>query len=615
MICFSYRLRKKKGPLMNKRKKILSLLLAVALVLTQLTGCGKSKRVTKETQETTFGIDVARYQGTINWQEVAQSGVDFAMIRVGYRGMEDGEITQDSNGRYNLQEAAKAGIPVGAYFFSTALNEEEAREEARWVADMLSGYPITYPVVYDCEGFSDPDSRQFAMSAKARTDAALAFLEEIEKLGYEGMFYGSKVDLENHWDTERIEENYKVWVAQYPAQPYPDTPESSYRGSHQMWQYTMDGTVPGISQSVDWNVAYFGYDGIEPAKDKNPPEEVLPDIEAMMDFDPVSEQVTAKEETNLRDIPSQGTDSQVLYTLKNGEVAERVAVSSSGWSKLVYEGNTYYAVSSYLTTDLVYGYDTDIVISAEANADDIQTKFHQANQLVTAKDVVNLRSLPSVEHAQVEIIAQLKKGDTATCIGTSDNGWSKLIYRGTTCYAISSYLTPASQASLDIQTEELDVDLAFGEVNELVTATDKVNLRNIPNTDDKLSDVIGQLYNGDTATRVGISSNGWSKLIYNGITCYAVSRYLEQAEGGIAGTGSTQIETQFEDIQDRVTAKLEVNLRSLPSVEDPACVVVATLKNGEYVTRTGINRDLGWSRVEYKGQVLYCVSNYLMAEE
>ena len=153
-----------------------------------LFGCGKKKRVTKETEDTTYGIDVARYQGTIDWNEVAQSGVDFAMIRVGYRGQTDGIIKEDPNGRYNLQEATKAGIKIGAYFFSTAVSEEEAKEEAAWMGEILAKYPITYPVAYDCEGFRETSSRQYAMSKRERTDAALAFLAAIERLGYEGIF-------------------------------------------------------------------------------------------------------------------------------------------------------------------------------------------------------------------------------------------------------------------------------------------------------------------------------------------------------------------------------------------------------------------------------------------
>lgn len=518
---------------MKKREtayRVLALTLAALLCMSCLSGCEKKKRQTKQTDETTMGIDVARYQGTIDWEKVAESEIDFAIIRVGYRGKSDGVIKEDPNGRYNLQEASKAGIPIGAYFFSTAISEEEAAEEARWMAEILSGYPITYPVVYDCEGFREEFSRQYDMPKSKRTDAAIAFLETIEDLGYEGMFYASKGDMEfdNHWDTSRIEKKYKIWVAQYPAEPYPKTEKSSYTGTYHMWQYSTNGAVPGITQAVDLNIAYFGYDGIEPAKSKIKPAEVGPDIEAMMDFEEVSEDVTAKNETNLRSIPSQGEDSVVLASLKNGEIAHRIAISSSGWSKLMYQDTVYYAVSSYLTTDLNFK-------TEDTQEDDgIQTQFTPVNESVTAKKLVNLRKLPSVEHEDAIVIAQLKNGDTATRVGISENGWSKLVYQGTTCYAVSSYLE--------------------------VTGT---------------------------------------------------SAAPQKAEP----TAAKEIQTQFEPIQDRVTAKDEVNLRSLPSVEDPRCVIVAKLKNGDIAERTGINRDLGWSRVVYQGQTLYCVSNYLTAAE
>ncbi len=505
------------------KKRLFSLILASLWFLLCLTGC--SKRTTRETEEVTFGIDVARYQGTVDWNTLGQSGIDFAMVRLGYRGMADGEIKEDSNARYNLQEGSKAGIPLGAYFFSTAISEEEAVEEAKWAAELMAHYPITYPVVYDCEGFQSQDSRQYGMSAAERTDAALAFLKTIEKLGYEGMFYASKYELENAWDLEQIQKKYKIWVAQYPDQPYPATPESSYEGIHHMWQYTKEGAAAGITQPVDLNVAYFGYDGIEPAKDPTPVPEVGPDVEALMDFEAVSEQVTAKEETNLRSIPSQDTDSEVLDQLFNGEVAERISVSSNGWSKLIFEGKTYYAVSSYLTTDLNY----NPVASSEKD-DGIETQFTTVNRQVTAKDKVNLRALPSVEREDAVVLAQLKNGDVATCVGISDNGWSKLNYNGMTCYAVSSYLTEAGEA--------------------------------VPTT-----------------------------------------------------VRDEEIQTQFETVNDRVTAKVEVNLRTLPSVEDPRCQVVASIKNGQVVSRTGINRDLGWSRVEYNGQILYCVSSYLTDAE
>ena len=145
-----------------------------------------------ENQNITFGIDVAKYQGTINWEQVASAGVDFVMVRLGYRAQVSGEITADSNAAYNLQQAQRHGIMLGAYFFSTAISEEEAIEEANWVADFIESYPITYPIAYNCEGFNDPDNRQYSLSKRERTDIALAFLKQIEKRGYEAMFYASK---------------------------------------------------------------------------------------------------------------------------------------------------------------------------------------------------------------------------------------------------------------------------------------------------------------------------------------------------------------------------------------------------------------------------------------
>lgn len=510
----------------NNPMTVLVFFILLGVLLSGLTGCVGTFRQTRETEETTYGIDVARYQGTIEWDEVARYGVDFAMIRVGYRSIREGEIQPDSNGRYNLQEGAKAGVSLGAYFFSTAISEEEAIEEAKWVVEQIQSYPITYPVVYDCEEFRNPESRQYGMTKEERTDVALAFLKTIEKSGYEGMFYASKneMEMESQWEVSRIASRYKIWVAQYPVPSYPETASSSYSGEHAMWQYSREGSIPGIDQPVDLNVAYFGYDGVEPPKDDTELEEVGPDVEAMMDFEPVEEMVTAKNETNLRDRPDQEEDCQILYTLKNGETVQRVAVSSNGWSKLIFNGDVCYAVSSYLTTDLNYVPSESI----QEEDDGIQTQFSPVNKQVTAKNMVNLRKLPSVEREDAVVLAQLRHGDVATCVGVSENGWSKLVYQGMECYAVSSYLE-------DIQAVAADLD--------------------------------------------------------------------------------AQIQTEFETVSESVTAKEEVNLRTLPSTEHPDVQVVARIKNGDIITRTGINRDLGWSRVVYNGQTLYCISSYLMLAE
>jgi len=187
------------------------------------------------------------------------------------------------------------------------------------------------------------------------------------------------------------------------------------------------------------NVAYFGYADINEPISKIPPEVAKPDVEALMNFQPVEETVTAKEETNLRDIPSQDTDSTVMYLLKNGEEATRIAVSDSGWSKLVFNGNVYYAVSSYLTTNLNY---TAAPEYEEKTEDDgIKTRFVAVNEQVTAKDEVNLRTLPSVEHPDCKIVTLLKNGTVVTRTGINEEvGWSRVEFEGQTLYCVSSML-------------------------------------------------------------------------------------------------------------------------------------------------------------------------------
>ncbi len=407
-----------------------------------------SSEAAAETDEITFGIDVARYQGTIDWAQVATSGVEFAMVRVGYRTDKSREIVADSNARYNMQEAQKNGIKLGAYFFSTAVNEEEAKAEADWTADYISQYQITYPVAFDCEGFERADSAQYGLSASQRTDIAIAFLNRIYERGYTPMFYSSMHEMtgDAKWETSRIEKNYRIWVSQYPSVPYPQTEKSSYQGVHAMWQYTNRGTVVGISQPVDVNIAYFGYEGAASAQSEETPEEASADVEALMPFTAADEEVTAKDATNLRSIPSQGEESTVLYTLKNGDTAKRTGVSDSGWSRLTYNGQTVYAVSSYLTTDLSAQAPKQENQEGAGSGDGLKTKFSERNEQVTAKIEVNLRRLPSVTNPDAAVAAVLHNGEYATRTGINEEyGWSRVEYNGETLYCISSYLREGNE--------------------------------------------------------------------------------------------------------------------------------------------------------------------------
>ena len=521
---------------MKKNLRFLAFIMCILLLAPIFSGCGPKKA--KETDEVTVGIDVARYQGTIDWEQAAADGVQFAMIRLGYRTQEDGTITEDSNARYNLQEASRCGIKLGAYFFSSAITEEEAREEANWAADLLASYPITYPVAYNCEGYDQPDHRNYDLSKSERTDLALVFLETIEERGYEGMFYASKNEMEGDvkWEVSRIEEEYKIWVAQYPDPPYPTTPVSTYSGTYHMWQYTREGAVKGISQAVDMDVALFGYDGISEPKSDEPPEEAYPDPEALLGFRPVNETVTAKIEVNLRSLPSQGDESEVLFLLKNGQFATRVGISDTGWSKLAYQGKTCYAVSSMLTTNLNYDPEQESggVTATDGDGDGLLTEFTDVDDMVTAKEAVNLRSLPSTEHPDVEVVHQLQRGEAVRRTGIDEKwGWSRVIYKGQVCYAVTSLLTTDLGEDLkDVsEVETIEVTMAFTEVNDQVTARIRVNLRNMPSTEDPRSEVVYELLNGDIAIRTGIAKQGeWARVEYKGQVLYCINNYLMKVE-------------------------------------------------------------------------------------
>ncbi len=386
-----------------------------------------------EVSGVTMGIDVSKYQGNINWGKVKASGVEFAIIRVGYRAKTTGEIFEDPTARYNMQEAQNAGIMIGAYFFSSAVTQEEARAEASFTKNIIAKYKITYPVAYNCEDFQSPDSRQYGLDSSTRTALACAYLDEIASGGYTPMFYASKGELEGNaqWDTTTLSSKYKIWVAQYPAKPYPDTNTSEYSGTHDMWQYTSQGNVDGIPRKTDVNIAYFKYTKEAEAKDDTPAEVVEANPEVGIIFTEVNEIVTAKQETNLRSEPSTNSDDTIVYKLVHGDTATRTGIGHNGWSRVIYNGQTLYAVTSYLTTDMA---DTGQQAPPQGPV------YTPVNEQVTAKIETNLRTEPSTENPDT-VVGMLHNGEVLTRVGIGDNGWSQLEYNGQTVYAVTSYLT------------------------------------------------------------------------------------------------------------------------------------------------------------------------------
>ena len=456
------------------------------------------------------GIDVSKWQGKIDWQAVKASGIDFAIIRIGYRAG-NGTIYKDPNADYNIQQADKAGLLIGVYFFSTAIDENEAAQEARWTANAIKSYPISYPVVYDCEGFTDANSRMASLTKTQRTNNALAFLSQIQSYGYEGMFYGAKSQLENStaWETQRIAQSYKIWVAHYSPVTYPKKETPDYNGKFDMWQYTNMGKVNGIKGNADLVVSYFTRPKASPKSNTAPDKADTP-----VEYDPiyttVNEKVTAKELVNLRSEANQS--AKIMGTLQNGEVLIRTAVGSNGWSKLTYNNKTVFAISSYLTTDLKYKPDTI-------------DGFSVVEEKVTAKDVVNLRTDASTDS---KVAGSLKNGEVATRIGiNSQTGWSKLEYKGKTVYAVTSFLTTDLDYKAPQVSEPVKTD-GFTAVNQKVTAKTETNLRSEPSSKDD-STIVYKLKNGEFVNRIGVNNDtGWSKLEYNGQTVYAITSYLTE---------------------------------------------------------------------------------------
>ncbi len=195
-----------------------------------------------------FGIDVSAHQGEIDWSAVAGDGVEFAILRAGYRGYTEGDITPDERFAENLSGAQAAGIETGVYFFSQAVTEEEAVEEANFVLDCLNGASLAYPVYFDWEEILNENARTADMDATKLTACALAFCRTIAEAGYPAGIYFNQDYGYRQYDLAALKE-YAFWLAEYAGAP-------SFRYAVGMWQYSDSGTVAGISENVDLNL-YF----------------------------------------------------------------------------------------------------------------------------------------------------------------------------------------------------------------------------------------------------------------------------------------------------------------------------------------------------------------------
>ena len=192
------------------------------------------------------GIDVSKYQGDINWEKVAKDGVEYAFIRVGVRGSTEGKVMEDENFTDNIEGAIDNGIEAGVYFFTQAVTEEEAIEEAEFVLDMIEPYDISYPVVLDIEEVTSANARTAELTKEEYTRNCIAFCETIKDAGYTPMIYGNLKTFLIMLDMDQLED-YQKWFAYYNAPVY-------FPYEFDIWQYSSKGSVNGIKGDVDLNI-------------------------------------------------------------------------------------------------------------------------------------------------------------------------------------------------------------------------------------------------------------------------------------------------------------------------------------------------------------------------
>lgn len=194
-----------------------------------------------------LGIDISEFQGEIDWQQVKEYGIEFVIIRVGYRAYgETGTLVLDAGFDNNMQGAIDAGLDVGVYFFSQAVSDEEAQEEAEYVLEKIAPYKINGPVVFDTEEIKAGEARTDGNSIEQYTNNCIVFCETIKEAGYEPMIYTNMEWMAFMLDLERLNA-YSFWYTDYH-----DEPQCPY--DYDIWQYTENGVVPGIESNVNMNL-------------------------------------------------------------------------------------------------------------------------------------------------------------------------------------------------------------------------------------------------------------------------------------------------------------------------------------------------------------------------
>lgn len=211
---------------------------------------GRLKYIEEGVSKAAVGIDISKYQGKIDWEKVKADGIEYAIIRIGYRGYDTGKLMLDEYFEENIKNATEADMEIGLYFFSQAISPEEAIEEAQFIFDNIKGYEIAYPIIIDIEDVPST-ARTSHMTVDDFTDSTIAFCEAVENAGYTPMIYANTKYYVARLDMSRLTK-YDKWLAQYYSTPF-------FPYDFHMWQYTAKGKVNGIKGDVDLNLSFKDY--------------------------------------------------------------------------------------------------------------------------------------------------------------------------------------------------------------------------------------------------------------------------------------------------------------------------------------------------------------------
>ncbi len=216
---------------------------------TKLTNDGQNISYDDSSYTIRKGVDVSHHQGNINWEKVSLDGIEFAILRIGFRSYgSSGSLNKDKQFEANYQGANDAGLDIGIYFFSQAITDEEAKAEAEYVLELLDNRPLSLPVVYDPEILHDITARTDNMTKEQFTRNTLIFCDMLMEAGYDVMIYSNIVFEDIYFDMEQLQD-YPIWYADYE-----EIPQSPY--DFCFWQYSCEGKVSGISTAVDLNIQF-----------------------------------------------------------------------------------------------------------------------------------------------------------------------------------------------------------------------------------------------------------------------------------------------------------------------------------------------------------------------